>query len=59
MLLRRFGKNDEYIISDYMKYKDNLTEMLECFVRQYPEEDINVITPQERYMREFLEWLSR
>ncbi|MBO5426071.1 MAG: tyrosine-protein phosphatase [Lachnospiraceae bacterium] len=59
ILLRRFGMNDEYIINDYMKSKDNLVGLLENFVRQYPDVDINVITPQERYMRELLEWLSR
>ncbi len=55
ILLWKSGMSIEYIIEDYMKSKTNLGEMLESFARQNPEVDINVITPHERYMREFME----
>ena len=50
--------NDDYIVEDYMKTKENLKDALESFARQCPQIDINVITPNERYMREFLQWLK-
>jgi len=30
--------------------------MLELFSKENPEVDINIITPNERYMQEFLSW---
>ena len=56
ILLCKAGMSLKYIINDYMKSKLNLKNMLEAFAKQNPEIDINVITPQERYMKEFLEW---
>ncbi len=58
IILHTLGKNDDYIVEDYMKTKDNLTDALEGFARQCPDVDINIITPNERYMREFLHWLK-
>ena len=46
----------QYIIDDYMKTKTNLKEALETFAWQNPSINIDVITPNERYMKEFLEW---
>ena len=48
----------EYIVHDYMKSKTNLQTMLLDFAKRCPEVDIEVITPQERYMQEFLDWLE-
>lgn len=56
ILLWKSGKNVEYIIDDYMKSKSNLKDMLENYAKQNLEVDINVITPHERYIKEFLEW---
>ena len=56
ILLWKAGMSMEYIIDDYMKSKWNLKEMLETYAKQNPEIDIRVITPHERYIREFLEW---
>ena len=56
ILLHRLGMSREYIIADYMKSKSNLRNMLEAFAEQNPSVDINVITPHERYISEFLDW---
>lgn len=56
ILLYRAGMSLDYIVEDYMKSAINLKSMLETYAKQNPEIDVNVITPQERYMKEFLEW---
>ncbi len=58
IILHKFGMNDDYIVEDYMKTKDNLADALKSFARKCPDVDINIITPNERYMREFLQWLK-
>ncbi len=58
IILHKLGISDNYIVEDYMKTKENLADALEGFARQCPQIDINVITPNERYMREFLQWLK-
>ena len=57
ILLAQSGMDDEYIVKDYMKSKENLRPMLEDFAKKCPQVDIRVITPDERYMKEFLVWL--
>lgn len=56
ILLHKEGKSLEYIVDDYMKSKDNLKDMLENFATHNPLVDVAVITPCERYMKEFMEW---
>ncbi len=58
MILHKLGMNKNYIIMDYMESKENLREMLEEYAKAFSEVNIDVITPQERYMEEFLDWLS-
>ena len=58
ILLHKLGMSREYIIKDYLKSKANLKDMLESFARQFSNINIDIITPQERYMNEFLEWLK-
>ncbi|MBE5943246.1 MAG: tyrosine-protein phosphatase [Lachnospiraceae bacterium] len=58
MILHKLGMDKDYIIKDYMESKENLKDMLEEYANAFPEVDIGVITPQERYMEEFLDWLS-
>lgn len=48
ILLAQAGMNEEYIVGDYMKSKENLLPMLEEFAKQCPQIDIRVITPHER-----------
>jgi len=56
ILLYKSGKDIDYIVDDYMKSKINLNNMLESFAKQNPTVDIDVITPHERYIKEFMEW---
>lgn len=56
ILLHKAGKNVDYIIEDYMKSKEKLQEMLTSFAKRNPSVDIAVITPCERYIREFMDW---
>ncbi|MBQ5319466.1 MAG: tyrosine-protein phosphatase [Oscillospiraceae bacterium] len=56
ILLHKLGCSREYIVDDYMQSADNLKEMLEAFCEQHPDVK-EIITPQKRYMNEFLDWL--
>lgn len=58
ILLHMLGMSQEYIVKDYVESGINLKDMLEAYAKQCPEVDIEVITPKERYMREFLAWLN-
>ena len=56
ILLSKLGMSSDYIIYDYMKSKENLKNMLDTYAKQFPNVNIDVITPHEKYIREFLEW---
>lgn len=58
ILLYKAGMSSEYIIEDYMKSRENLKNMLENYAKMFPDVDIDVITPRETYMQEFLKWLT-
>lgn len=58
ILLAKSGVSADTIVRDYMKSKENLRPMLEEFAKQCPQVDIRVITPHERYMKEFLKWFE-
>ena len=46
------GMSLDYIIKDY---KNNLKNILEEYAKQFPDINIDIITPHERYIQEFLE----
>ena len=56
ILLCKKGISLEYVIEDDMKSRTNLKSLLESFAKQNPAIDLDVITPHERYIKEFLEW---
>lgn len=56
ILLYRDGLDREYILEDYMRSKENLMPMLVAYGKQKPDLDLRIITPQRRYMEEFLDW---
>lgn len=58
IILNKLGYDDEYIIADYLKTADNLRDVLKKFAEDNPDINIDVITPQRRYMAEFLEMLK-
>ncbi len=59
ILLHRTGASEQYIVDDYMKSKANLNDMLIAFARQNPSINIEVITPHEKYIEEFLDWFIK
>lgn len=59
ILLLKFKMDLDYIVNDYMQSKSNLKEALNAYAEQYPDVDIEIITPQERYIREFIEYFLK
>ena len=55
ILLYKMGMSLDYIIKDYMESKNNLKNILEEYAKQFPDINIDIITPHERYIQEFLE----
>ena len=53
-LLYRLGASVEYIVGDYMASRENLSEGLIRYAEKNPSVDIEVITPREEYIRDFL-----
>ena len=58
ILLRRLGYDRATIVKDYLQSADNLREMIELYVRRFPQIDREIITPQARYIEAFLDWLD-
>lgn len=59
ILLLKFSMDLDYIANDYMQSKSNLKEALNAYVEQYTDVDIEIITPQERYIREFIKYFLK
>ena len=58
ILLYKSGMDLDYIIDDYVKSAINLKDMLQSYSKANPHIDINIITPNKRYIREFMDWFS-
>ena len=58
ILLKKAGASREEIIDDYMQSKGNLKEMIDAYAEAFSEINKEVITPHERYMEAFLDWLE-
>ena len=58
ILLQKSGMSREYIIADFMKTASNPEAYLAQFAGERPGIRLDVITPHERYMEEFLAWLT-
>ncbi len=56
VLLQKMGATSEQILCDYMKSADNLRDMLLDYAKQNPSVSIDVITPHEEYILDFLTW---
>lgn len=59
VLLKRLGFDDDVIIEDYMKSKDNLFNYLTTYVESHPEVDIGILIPNEDNIRKVLALLNR
>ena len=58
IILKKLGFDDQTIIDDYMKTKENLLDFLTDYVNAHPQVDINIIIPKENNIRKVLETLS-
>lgn len=59
LLMRQLGCTDREIIDDYLLSKENLEPVLTAYADANPDVSLEVITPCERYMREFLDWYGK
>lgn len=58
ILLHKLGMSRQCIIDDYMESGKNLKDMLDAYAKQFPEVNINVITPHPEYIEKFLDWYT-
>ena len=58
ILLKKLGFDDQTILDDYMKSKENLLDFLIHYVDEHPQVDINTILPNEKNIRIVLDALS-
>ena len=56
ILLYTLGYDDEYIVNDYMRSAADLKDVLLNYAKTNKNVDIEVITPHEEYIREFIRW---
>lgn len=54
MILKKLGFDDDVIVDDYMKTKDNLMDFLTSYVEEHPEVDLKTIVPSEENIRKVL-----
>ena len=59
IILKKLGFDDQTIIDDYMKTKENLHEFLTAYVKEHPQVDINTVIPNENNIKKVLETLSQ
>lgn len=58
VLLKKLGFDDQTIVDDYIKTKENLFAFLTNYVQDHPQVDIRTILPSEKNIRRVLEKLS-
>ena len=58
IILKKLGFDDQTIVDDYMKTKENLLDFLTQYVKEHPQVDINTILPNEKNIRKVLDALS-
>ena len=59
IILKKLGFDDQTIIDDYMKTKENLYDFLTAYVKEHPQVDINTVIPNENNIKKVLETLSQ
>ena len=59
IILKKLGFDDQTILDDYMKTKENLLDFLTNYVQEHPQVDINTIMPNENNIKKVLDALSR
>jgi len=58
IILYKLGYDEEIIISDYMKSKENMMDLLLAYVKEHPEVNIDTITPKEENIKAVLACLK-
>lgn len=59
IILKKLGFDDQTIIDDYMKTKENLHDFLTAYVKEHPQVDMNTVIPNENNIKKILETLSQ
>ena len=59
VMLKKLGYSDQVIVDDYMETKENLMGFLTAYVREHPEVDINIITPNAENIKKVLEQFEK
>ena len=59
VMLKKLGYSDQVIVEDYMETKENLMGFLTAYVREHPEVDINIITPNAENIKKVLEQFKK
>ena len=59
VMLKKLGYSDQVIVDDYMETKENLMGFLTAYVREHPEVDINIITPNAENIKKDLEQFEK
>ena len=57
IILKKLGFDDQTIIDDYMKTKENLFDFLIGYVKDHPQVDINTVIPNENNISKVLDTL--
>lgn len=55
ILLKKLGFDDQVIVDDYMKTKENLLDFLTDYVKAHPQVDLNTILPNEKNIKKVLD----
>lgn len=58
-VLKRLGYDDDVIIRDYMETKGNLQPIYEAWVAKNPALSLDLLLPNEKYIKKALEKLSK
>ena len=58
-ILKELGYDDETIVEDYMKTKENLQPVLEAMAKEHPEIDLELFLPHEENIKIALEALKK
>ena len=59
VMLKKLGYSAQVIVDDYMETKENLMGFLTAYVREHPEVDINIITPNAENIKKVLEQFEK
>ena len=59
LLLKKLGADEETIVQDYMRSKENLMDMLLSYAKSHPEVDPDIIIPREENILQLMHELKK